>query len=288
MSEQRVGAYYALGAYLFWGVAPVYFVWVSFAQPLEILAERIVWSLPLLVLLVSLARGWQQLSAVTRKDVLVLGACSLLLSINWLTFIYAIYIGNIAETSLGYFINPLVSIVLGRLFLGEPMRRLQWLATGLAALGVCVELFSLGVVPWLGLALAFSFGFYGLARKQIQLAAPLALGIETLMVFPLALGYLFWFDLPQRSVTEASLLALGGLVTVIPLVCFGAAARRLPLTTLGFYQYIAPSLSLFLAIYVYHEDVPLERWINLSLIWLGLAVYSLESMYQQRRLQFTP
>lgn len=284
MNEPRVGAYYALAAYLFWGVAPVYFVWVNFAQPLEILSQRILWSVPLLALMVTAARAWSEVASVTRRDLLVLSCCAALLSINWLTFIYAITSGNIAETSLGYYITPLVSIVLGKLFLGEPMRPLQWLATACAAVGVCVELLSLGAVPWLGLALAFSFGFYGLARKHIQLSAPLALGIETIMVAPLAMTFLLWADLPHRDLSEASLLALGGLVTVVPLVCFGAAARRLPLSTLGFFQYIAPSLSLLLAVYVYHEVVALERWINLALIWLGLVIYSAESVYQQRRL----
>lgn len=266
-----------------WGVAPIYFVWVGFAQPMEVLAERIVWSLPLLGLLVTATAGWEEIRRVGRSDIIVLAGCSVLLTINWLTFIYAIYIGNIAETSLGYFINPLISILLGRLFLGESMGALHWLATGLAAAGVLVELLSLGVIPWLGLTLAFSFGLYGLLRKQINLGAPLALGIETAMIAPFALAYLLFFEMPDRNFAQSAYLAMGGLVTVLPLVCFGAAAARLPLSQLGFFQYIAPSLSLIIAVVVYNEVVTTQRWINLGLIWLGLACFSVDSIVKSRK-----
>ena len=285
LKEHHHGAGFALAAYLFWGVAPIYFVWVKFAAPLEILAQRIVWSIPLLLVLITVTGGWAGLRRLAAGQYLRLLACSFLLSVNWLSFIYAIHIGQIAETSLGYFINPLLSILLGRFFLGENMRRFQWLAAGLAGLGIAVEIVGLGKLPVYGLILAFSFGFYGLIRKQVAAPAPLALGIETTMVVPFALVYLFYWQSPESSHTlsQYGLLAVGGLVTVIPLVCFGAAAARMPLTQLGFFQYIAPSMSLLIAVFVYQETIPTARWINLVLIWLALAIFSAEAFYHQRR-----
>lgn len=284
---RRVGVGYALAAYTIWGVAPVYFVWVNFALALEILAHRILWSLPLLVVLVLLGRQWRALRALSRRDVGRLALCAALLSVNWLTFIYAIQIERIAETSLGYFINPLVSLVLGALFLAERMRLAQWLAAGLAAIGVGFELIMLGELPWLGLALAFSFGFYGLIRKQLNLPSAVGLSVETALVAPAALSYLIWLHAwgpdPDRTVGQIAQLAAGGLVTALPLVCFAAAAIRLPLSVLSFFQYLAPSLSLLIAVAVYGETVSDSRWIAFALIWLALVMFSVEGLYHRRR-----
>jgi chloramphenicol-sensitive protein RarD len=282
----RHGAAYALAAYTFWGFAPIYFVWVNFAAPLEILAHRVVWSVPLLACLITLARQWPAVRLLTTRQLGLLGVSSTLLSVNWLTFIYAIHQARITETSLGYFINPLVSIVLGALFLGERLRPLQWLAAGAAAVGVASELIALGQLPWLGLTLAFSFGFYGLLRKQLQIPSSVGLGVETLMVVPLAVAYLAYGAsadiLPARETAQVLMLGLGGLVTVTPLVWFAAAAVRMPLTLLSFFQYLAPSLSLLLAVFVYAEPIANARWLSFALIWLGLAVFSVDGLRQQR------
>jgi chloramphenicol-sensitive protein RarD len=277
---------YALATYSFWGVAPVYFVLVKFATPTEVLAHRVIWSLPLLAVLITLARQWPAVRALNSGQLARLAVCAVLLSINWLTFIYAIHSERIVETSLGYFINPLVSIVLGSFFLKEKMRLWQWVATAMAALGVATELVALGDLPWLGLTLAFSFGFYGLMRKQLGIPSSVGLGVEATLVAPFAIGFLLYGissgDIGTRSVNEFALLGLGGVVTVVPLVWFAAAAIRLPLTTLGFFQYLAPSISLILAVYLYGESVPDVRWLSFGLIWLGLVILSTEGLYHHR------
>ncbi len=284
---RRAGAAYAVAAYTFWGFAPAYFVWIKFAAPLEVVAHRIVWSLPLLALLITAARQWGGLRLLSAADYLRLFICAVLLSANWLTFVYAIHTERIVETALGYYINPLVSIVLGWLVLGESMRVLQWLAAGVAALAVSFEVLMLGEVPWLGLLLAFSFGFYGLLRKQLGVASSLGLGIETVMLAPVALAFIVFWETRAGSgghdVPDYLLLALGGVVTITPLLWFAAAAVRLPLTVLGFFQYIAPSLSLLLAVVVYGEPVAFSRWVCFGLIWLALAIFTMESVVHSRR-----
>ncbi|MEC9132857.1 MAG: EamA family transporter RarD, partial [Pseudomonadota bacterium] len=250
--ETRKGIYFALGAYGIWGFAPIYFVWVSFAQPLEVLAHRVVWGVPFLGLLLLATGQWRDIAEHSRRAIGYLLVSALFLSINWLTFIYAIQTERIAEASLGYFINPLVNILLGWLFLRERLGRLQWLAVSLAAIGVGSELIARASLPWLGLTLAFSFGLYGLLRKQVNVPAVVGLSIETIMLTPLAVGFLVWLGVNDgiREFNDILSLGLGGLVTVVPLVCFAAAAIRLPLSTLGFIQYLAPTCTLLLALFV--------------------------------------
>ena len=290
--EHRAGLAYALAAYSFWGVAPVYFVWVAFAEPFEILAQRVVWSVPLLAVVITLGRLWPAARALRLREVGWLALGAMLLSVNWLTFIVAIADSNIVETSLGYFINPLVSIALGALVLRERLTTWQWAAVACATLGVLVEIVLLGRLPWYALILAFTFGFYGLVRKRIAVPASVALGVEAAIVSPLALGFLLWsyglwsYDGSAadvaRSVPDLAKLALGGVVTVVPLIWFGAAAARLPLSLLGFVQYLAPTLSLLLAIGVYGETVEAGRWIALALIWTGIAIFCVENLLRYR------
>ena len=283
--ETKKGLLFALGAYGIWGIAPIYFVWVGFAGPFEILANRIVWAIPLLLVLLGLTNQWAGVWKLTRSQLTILVVTAMALSINWLTFITAIQAEKIAEASLGYYINPLVNVILGWLFLQERMRPLQWLAIGVAAFGVGTELVMQASVPWLGLTLAMSFGIYGLLRKQVNLPAVVGLFIETLLVLPIALGYLILLYLDQgtRTIFDGASLALGGLITVIPLVFFAAAATRLPLTTLGFVQYLAPTITLLLAIFLYGETVPSIRWFTFSMIWLAVVIFSLENLYQYRK-----
>ena len=276
-SSTQAGTFYALGAYVFWGVAPIYFVWVNFAAPLEILSYRIICALPLLVLMVVAVKSWPQLKTIDHKVWLRLGIGSVLLSLNWLTFIYAIDNGRMVEASLGYYINPLFTILLGALILSEKMSNFQWYAAVFAGLGMLVELMSMGEVPLLAVTLALTFGLYGLVRKGVNLSAPLALGLETLLLVPFALGFVFVYG-QSFQLEEIGMLSLGGVVTVIPLVCFGAAASRLPLSTLGFFQYIAPTLTLLLAVIVYLEEVSWQRWLNLALIWCGLFMLVFEQI----------
>ena len=287
--RQRAGFAFALAAYGFWGVVPIYFVWVSFAHPLEVLAHRVVWSVPLLAILITLARQWPAARALGWPQLRILMLCSVLLSFNWLIFIFAIQQGRISETSLGYFINPLVSIVLGWLFLKESMRPLQWAATALAAVGVASEVIAQGALPWLGLSLAFTFGLYGLLRKQLAVPSAVGLGVETLFVAPLGVAYLFWAGfggmVVDRELIQIGMLGLGGLVTVLPLIWFASAAVRIPLTMLGFCQYIAPSISLLIAVFVFNEQVPAGRWLSFALIWLGLLLFSIEALHHYRRQQ---
>jgi len=288
------GAGFALGAFTIWGFAPVYFMWVDFAAPLEVLAHRIVWAIPLLLCLITITRQWPAARQLDRRQISVLALCSLLLATNWLIFIFAVQSGRIAETALGYFINPLVSIVLGGLFLNEKLRRWQWVAAAIAALGVSFELLKLGQLPWLALTLAFSFGFYGLLRKQLGLPSSVGLGIETAIVAPVAAGYLIYAygftDAVERDLQQTLQLGLGGLVTVAPLVLFASAAIRMPLTTLGFFQYLAPSLSLLLAVFYFEEAVSSARWVSFSLVWFGLVIFSVEGLYvyQQHRARHFP
>lgn len=284
-SESRKGVLFALAAYGIWGVAPIYFVWVSFAQPLEVLAHRVIWGIPLLGVLLLLSGQWRDIAGLTRKAIGYLLVSSAFLSINWLTFIYAIQTERIAEASLGYFINPLVNIVLGWLFLREQLRPIQWLAVSLAAAGVLLELVAQASLPWLGLILALTFGLYGLLRKQVNVPAVVGLSIETSVLAPLAAAFLLWLSstADPRTLGEVLSLGLGGLITVVPLVCFAAAAIRLPLTTLGFIQYLAPSCALMLALFVYGETVSSERWLTFALIWAALLVFSFEGLYRFRR-----
>ena len=264
----------------------MYFVWVKFAAPLEVLAHRIVWSVPLLALLITVGRQWSALRVLSMRQLRLLAVCSVLLSINWLSFIFAIHTERIAEAALGYYINPLVSIVLGFVVLAERLRPAQWGAVGLAFAAVLLEVAALGEVPWLALALAFSFGFYGLLRKQLAVSSSAGLGVEATLLLPFALGYLMIAgasaDAPERSLAQVLMLGLGGAVTVAPLIWFASAATRLPLTVLGFFQYLAPSISLLLAVFVYEEPVTQMRWVSFTMVWLALALLSVEALQHSR------
>lgn len=282
---QRQGLLFAVAAYGIWGFAPMYFVWVGFAAPLEILMHRVLWSVPLLVLLITVTGQWADVRGLSRRALLFLTATALLLSINWLTFIWAIQAQRIADASLGYFINPLVNVLLGGLFLRERMRAYQWLAVWVALLGVGAELWVQRSVPWLGLILAVSFGFYGLLRKQVSVPAAIGLWVETTLMLPIALLFLFWLVTNEglRPVMQVAQLAMGGLFSVVPLVFFAAATLRLPLTTLGFVQYLAPSCALMLAIFLYDEAVPEIRWVTFGFIWSALVIFSAENFFHVRK-----
>ena len=284
----RHGVYFALSAYLFWGVAPVYFKWLSHVSPVEILSHRVIWSVVLLMAILAVQR---QLASL-RVSPTVLGRLAItavLVSANWLIFIYAILSDRIVETALGYFINPLVSVFLGVIFLKEKLRPLQWIAIVVAGSGIAFQLYWHGSIPLLALGLAFSFGFYGLMRKNLNLPAATGLGLETLLVSPIALVGLAWMiqsgDAKFMAVSLSTdfLLVLGGFVTSFPLLCFAAAVTRLPLSIMGMFQYIAPSMSLVIGVVFYGEPFGIDRWVTFTLIWIALAIFTAEGYYQYRR-----
>lgn len=286
---ETAGVWFALTAYGLWGVIPVYFKFVDFAGPFEIIAHRICWAVLVLAALIVLRRQMAGIRHLNRQRLLWLALSGSLLAVNWSVFIWALLNERMLETSIGYYINPLVNVLLGGLFLGERLSRPQAVAVGLAAIGVLNELFAVGVFPWVGLTLAFTFGFYGLVRKKIMVDSIVGLGVESLLLLPLAAGYLIWLyfaglgSMAAGNTTEVALLAIGGPLTVIPLVAFAAAALRLPLTTLGFFQYLAPTLTLLLAVFVYGEPFRASQAVTFGCIWCALALFSFDAIANQRR-----
>ena len=213
-----------------------------------------------------------------------------LVSVNWCVFVWALQNDRMLETSLGYYINPLVNMLLGGIFLAERLRMPQKIAALLASLGVVNEIVSVGILPWAGLTLAVTFGFYGLVRKKLGVDAVVGLAVETTLLLPLALGYFIYVtlqgvgSLAQGDLNQILLLGAGGLVTVFPLVCFAYAALRLPLTVLGFFQYLAPSITLLLAVFAYGEPFRPSQLITFGCIWIALLIFSVEGLYHHRRL----
>ncbi len=290
MQVDRQGVGFALAAYGAWGVAPVYFKWLDFADPTEVVAYRVVWSVLVLWLVIWLRGQWGAVRGLDRSQLRWLIVSGLLIAGNWTLFVWAIFNDRMLDASLGYFINPLLNVLLGVLFFGEWLRPAQKLALVLAALGVGNEIVAVGLFPWVGLTLALSFGFYGVVRKRLSVGPAVGLGLESTLVLPLALGYL----LATAAVGEGALasgtpgplalLALAGPVTVVPLVCFAAAAARLPLSVLGFFQYLAPSAMFLLAIFVYGEPFRMSQLITFGCIWIALVIFSGEAFHYHRRL----
>jgi len=286
----KLGMLYAVGAYVVWGLLPVFWKALAAVPALEILAQRMVGSLMVVLLLLALlGRGRGVVAALRNRRVLAMFVASaLVLSLNWFVYIWAVNAGFIIETSLGYFINPLVSVVLGILFLRERLRRWQGVAVAIAASGVVYLTVAYGQLPWLALTLASSFAVYGLLRKTAALGSLEGLTLETLIVFVPALGYLAFlhgtgqasFGAVGRSATL--LLVLSGVATATPLLLFASGARLIPLTTLGVLQYIAPTIQLVLGVVVYNEALAASRLVGFCVIWLALAVYACESIVHSR------
>lgn len=287
------GILYALGAYLIWGFLPLFWKAVQVATPLEILSHRIVWSLLLLVGILGVQQrwGWLALAVRDRQTLGTFLLSALLLGINWLVYIWAVNVGHIVEASLGYFINPLVNVVFGVIFLQEQMRPGQWLAVGLAALGVLYLSITLGALPWVGLTLGFSFAGYGLLRKTARLNALEGLTFETSFLFVPALFYLLYLGATGQGVFGVVngkltvLLLLSGLFTALPLLLFSAGARRIPFSLVGILQYIAPTIQFLLGVYLYGEPFSPARLVGFGLIWLALALYSAETVWQKSLLR---
>lgn len=285
------GYFLGLTAYIIWGLFPLYFKAIQSIPALEIIVHRVLWSALFggLLLLVWKHPGWWRELREHPKRLMVLAGCGLLIASNWLVYVWAVNNERMLEASLGYYINPLINVLLGLLILGERLRRLQWVAVGLAALGVAQQIWQVGSLPWVSLVLALTFGFYGLIRKQAPVAALPGLVVETWLLLPVAL---IWLGLHPAAISsqaefwttsEALWLAAAGPITLIPLVCFNAAARHLPYTTLGFLQYIAPTLVLLQAIFLFGEHFAPSTLLAFAFIWAGLVVYSLDIWLNLRK-----
>lgn len=284
--QTRQGIFYALGAYFIWGVAPAYFKLVRAVPPAEIMTHRVIWSVLFMLILITLSRSWKQVRQVAAqpKKVLLLALTAVTVGGNWLLFIWAVNNQHMLEASLGYFINPLINVVLGMLFLRERFRRLQWLAVVLAAAGVLVQLWQFGSLPVIALGLALSFALYGLVRKKIQVDAQSGMLIETLWLLPLAAIYLFGIADSATSHLSANPLSLNlmlvaaGVLTTIPLMLFAAACARLRLSTVGFFQYLGPTLMFLLAVLFYGERLTPDKLVTFGFIWLALAVFIFDAV----------
>ncbi|MDH6341944.1 chloramphenicol-sensitive protein RarD [Parabacteroides sp. PFB2-12] len=277
------GIVYALGAYVAWGLFPIYWKAITGVPAVNVLAHRIVWSFVFLLIWVLLTNRQTFINYVRQPRLLLrLGLAGCLISINWGIYIYAVASGHIVEAGLGYYINPLVNVFLGYVFLKERLATMQKIAVVLALIGVVYFTVSYGQFPWISLLLAISFGLYGLLKKKANLESMPALTIETMMVFPIALTYLIYTAesavaipfFPSSGITSA-LLILGGLVTAIPLFWFGKSAQVIPLSTMGFIQYLNPTLQLLLGIFVYGETFGIEYGICFAFVWAGLICYTI-------------
>lgn len=287
----RQGIFLAIGAYTIWGIAPIYFKSIAEVSPLEILSHRIIWSFFLLAILINFSRGWRSVRDTLRSKpkMLYLVSTSILVGANWLIFISAVNANKMLDASLGYYINPLFNVVLGMVFLGERLRKLQWFAVALAASGVLVQLIAFGSVPIIAISLATSFGLYGLLRKKVSLDAQTGLFIETLVLLPIAAFYLLFIadsatsDLTSNPMILNVLLISAGIITTLPLLCFTGAATRLKLSTLGFFQYIGPSLMFLLAVLAYNEAFSSDKAITFAFIWAALIIFSFDGIKNGRK-----
>ena len=287
----RQGILLAVAAYTMWGIAPIYFKSLSEVSPFEILSHRVVWSFFLLAFLLHMSRGWRKVrdTLTSKPKMLYLVATSILVGANWLIFIWAVNSNHMLDASLGYYINPLIKVLLGMFFLGERLRKLQWFAVSLAAIGVIIQLIAFGSVPIVAIALAFSFGFYGLLRKKVSLEAQTGLFIETLVMLPIAATYLLFIadsatsDFSMNPMQLNLLLVAAGVITTVPLLCFTGAATRLKLSTLGFFQYIGPSLMFLLAVLIYGEAFTSDKAITFAFIWGALVIFSFDGLRNNKK-----
>jgi chloramphenicol-sensitive protein RarD len=285
LGETRRGLLLGLAAWVMWGFFPLYWPLLEPSGAFEILAHRIVWSMVLMLgVVLVLRKGALRETFADRRTRWLLAVASVLISVNWGTYIWGVNHHHVVEASLGYFINPLVSVLMGVLVLGERLRRLQWVALAIAGVAVLALTVEYGQPPWVALVLAFSFASYGLAKKKANAGAVESLVVETLFVSPVAIGYIVFLTVTGASTFGGNggwhvALVIGtGLVTVIPLLCFGGAATRIPLSTLGLMQYLAPSVQFALGVLVFDEPMPTMRLAGFALIWVALALFTLETL----------
>ncbi len=285
------GVWFALGAYLTWGLFPIYWQLLKHVPALELLSHRIIWSLASLAIVISLARQWGDFRALAlnRKMLGLYSIAGALIGVNWLIYVWAVNSDFIVETSLGYFINPLLSVLLGVIFFRERLRPFQWFPVGLAAAGVVYLTSVYGRLPWIALSLAFSFGFYGMVKKMAPLSSMFGLTLETGVLLLPALGYLLYMEFTGQAsflhtgLPSDALMVGAGLVTTIPLLMFASAARAIPLSALGIMQYIAPTLQFLIGVLVFKEPFTPTMAIGFGIVWVALALFWGEGFYNNSR-----
>ena len=291
MPESTRGFVLGAAAYTMWGLFPLYWPLLEPAGAVEILAHRVAWSMVTMVALVLAVRRGAQLRGLLAdpRTRLILTLAAVVIAVNWGTYIWGVNNGHVVETSLGYFINPLVTVLMGVVILEERLRPLQWAALGLAALAVVGLAVEYGRPPWVALTLAFSFGSYGLAKKKANAGAVESLTFETIVLAPFALAYIGFLvatgasEVGPNGSLHVLLVAGTGVITAIPLICFGAAATRVSMTTLGLLQYLAPTIQFAIGVFLLHEPMPTARWLGFALVWLALIVFTVESLNHRRR-----
>jgi chloramphenicol-sensitive protein RarD len=288
VSEDRRGTLLGIAAYLMWGAFPLFWPLLEPSGALEILSHRVVWSLVVVVMILIAGNGWRRLPRNARQIKLLVVA-AMVIAVNWGLYIWGVNHHHVVETSLGYFVNPLVTVALSVLVLGERLRRAQWFAVGIAAVGVLVLTVQAGRPPWIALTLAFSFGTYGLIKKVVGVEPAAGLAVETSVLAPIALGYLIAIgitgsgDFTSAGVGHAWLLVAAGPVTAIPLLLFAAAAPRVPLSRLGIMQYLTPTLQFIIGVTVRHESLPAVRLVGFVLVWIALVFFTVDSIRTKRR-----
>ncbi|MGW1536335.1 EamA family transporter RarD [Streptomyces aureus] len=289
--EQRIGLLNGFAAYGMWGLVPLFWPLLKPAGAIEILAHRMVWSLAVVGVLLVVMRRWAWAGELLRqpRKLGLITIAAAVITVNWGVYIWAVNSGHVVEASLGYFINPLVTIAMGVLLLKERLRPVQWAAVGVGAAAVLVLTIGYGRPPWISLCLAFSFATYGLVKKKVNLGGLESLAAESTIQFLPALAYLLWLGsrgdatFTAQGPGHAALLAATGVVTAIPLIAFGAAAIRVPLSTLGLLQYMAPVFQFLLGIFYFHEAMPAERWAGFALVWLALSLLTFDALRAARR-----
>jgi len=284
------GILYGIGAYALWGFFPIYWKILHNVPALQLLGHRISWSFVLLLIYILVTKQWAgfRAYAFNKKALGIYSIAAVLLSFNWLIYVWGVNAGFIVETSLGYFINPLLSVLLGVLFLRERLRPMQWVPVGIAAIGVGYLTFVYGRLPWIALSLAFTFGFYGFVKKLSPLGSLYGLTLETGLVFPIALVYLAFMNaggtgafLHDGTLVNVLLIG-GGIVTTVPLLMFASAAKQIPLTVVGLLQYIAPSLQFLIGVFIYKEPFDHAHLIGFSIVWTALIIFAVESYLANR------
>ena len=290
MSATRRGTLYGAGAYLLWGLFPLYWPLLAPSAPLEVLAHRILWSLVVVVVLLAVTRRVEQVRAAVRdrRRFAQIALAAVVVAVNWGTYIYGVTNDRVVETSLGYFVNPIVTVLLGVVVLGERLRPAQWTALGAAFVAVVVLTVENGSPPWIALILAFSFGTYGLLKKTAGVGAVEGLAVETGVLLPVAAVYVAAIGggtFATEGVGHAALLALSGVVTAIPLLLFGAAASRIPLSTLGVLQYLAPTMQFLLGITLFDEPLPAVKLLGFVLVWCAVALFTVDLLRHGRQLR---
>ncbi|MFJ8537481.1 EamA family transporter RarD [Streptomyces sp. NPDC093591] len=289
--ERHIGVLNGFAAYGMWGLVPLFWPLLKPAGAVEILAHRMAWSLVFVAIALVFVRRWAWAGELIRQPrrLALVAVAAGVITVNWGLYIWSVNTGHVVEASLGYFINPLVTIAIGVLLLKERLRPVQWAAVGVGFAAVVVLTIGYGRPPWISLVLAFSFATYGLVKKKVNLGGVESLAAETAIQFLPAVGYLAWLTVRGESTFtsegpgHAALLAATGIVTALPLVCFGAAAIRVPLSTLGLLQYLAPVFQFLLGILYFHEAMPAERWAGFALVWLALTLLTADAWRSARR-----